>query len=761
MRLTIDKLDGNGERDLSAMLDADAPPKIVRKLNQAPTMTVGLVCGMGTVSAGYKVRLYRDDGSLWFSGYLAEAPLLELAGEVMGAQLFRAALKAAGEMSALDRIALSEHVSMVGKTAGQAIAALSGEANSGFALTAVQDVAAAGSSTIEIGERWSAAAGQIADCARAELTVENHAVALAAIGTVTRQLSDGDAGFVPDALKLTTGAPKANDIMVIGSNEPAMYVRECFTSLGTETYYDLSYDVFDSTAAVLVEDDFKATALDPTKWVNDSQAALTFTGAGVETTSGAALRYRDQVEIGGLLMLEQTGISYTSGTGIFGGLFSGGAGDAVSDCLAGVMISNGSIMPVVGGAALAAAQQVSAGMLYEFRTLVFHPEPVRTGQAYASSVCNGQGARTSEASFGLTRIVLTMRQIDPTNAATASVAQTVIYDGTYANAQAYGDYCAMWGANLAATLGHAQATKQGAVWVQSMLPGAAWRTRVIGDVAAGAECYLSAKEVHFTAATEPVAGEQLEVFYRAKGLACGRVTDATSAQALANTEDAGTRAMVAHVTAPAPRTSLDCEQAARALLDDLTQAGNSGTYECWAGWLPQGATDVQPGELWKISLSWGPQCAAIVREVEIAFQGLADGAALFKVSFADDAAKPLAVRFVETKRNALIAVVASALAENVSQRPPGLPDARLSAWNASTMTLDMGTAPIAGGGFEVRVGGDWGWGTATSQNLVGRYSTQTFTLPNSGVTQAFYLRQYDGSTPPQYSPYTAVLKLVV
>jgi len=510
-----------------------------------------------------------------------------------------------------------------------------------------------------------------------------------------------------------------------------------------------------------VEDDFSAMSLDATKWVNDSSAPLSFTGAGVSCSAGVALRYRDRMEIGGLLILEQTGISYTSGTGIFGGLFNGGTGDTVSDCLAGVMIGNGAIMPVVDGAALAAVGQVQAGKLYEFRTLVFHPEPIRTGQVYSSSICNGLSARTSQAWYGLTRIVLTMRQIDPTNAATTSASQTVIYDGTCQNVAAFGDYCAMWGANLAATLGHAEATNQGAVWVRSAPPGQAWRTRLIGDVSAGAECYFTSKELHFTTATEPVAGEQVEVFYRAKGLACGRVTDAASAQALANSEGSGTRAMVAHVLAPPPRTSLDCEQAARALLDDLTQAGNSGTYQAWAGALPQGATDVNPGERWQISLSWGPDCAVIVREVEIEFQALADAYAFFKVSFADEAAKPLAVRYHEAKRNALLTVVASALGEDVSQRPQGLPDATVTAWSSSTLSLDMGTAPIEGGGFEVRVEGDWGWGMAVNQNLVGRFTTQTFTLPNTGVTQAFYLRQYDGSTPPQYSPYTTVLNLVV
>ncbi len=160
--------------------------------------------------------------------------------------------------------------------------------------------------------------------------------------------------------------------------------------------------------------------------------------------------------------------------------------------------------------------------------------------------------------------------------------------------------------------------------------------------------------MHFTAASEPVLNEQIEIFYRTEALACGRVVAPQSVQALANNEDNGTRSMVAHVTWPPPRTSLDCEQAARALLDDLTQAGYSGEYQSWVGSLPQGASDVQPGEQWNISApSFGLNCTVIVREVEIGFQNLSDEYAEFTLKVANDAAQPFTMHFVRTKHNAL------------------------------------------------------------------------------------------------------------
>ena len=163
MKLTIDNLNGAGETDYTALLDAEAPPKIVRKLNQPPLLTVWLACqrtGIGAV-AGSKVRLYTDSGGLWFSGYLVDAPQQNFAGVSMGAPVFRLVLNAKGELSALDRRALSEHAAMGGTTAGQAVTALAEEANAACNVSAVQAIAGAGSVTIETGELWSAAADRL------------------------------------------------------------------------------------------------------------------------------------------------------------------------------------------------------------------------------------------------------------------------------------------------------------------------------------------------------------------------------------------------------------------------------------------------------------------------------------------------------------------------------------------------------------------------------------------------------------------------
>jgi len=54
---------------------------------------------------------------------------------------------------------------------------------------------------------------------------------------------------------------------------------------------------------------------------------------------------------------------------------------------------------------------------------------------------------------------------------------------------------------------------------------------------------------------------------------------------------------------------------------------------------------------------------------------------------------------------------------------------------------------------------DAGWGPYNDQNLAGRFTTQTFTLPRLAKVQDYFLRQFDASTPPKYSRFSAALHI--
>ena len=76
----------------------------------------------------------------------------------------------------------------------------------------------------------------------------------------------------------------------------------------------------------------------------------------------------------------------------------------------------------------------------------------------------------------------------------------------------------------------------------------------------------------------------------------------------------------------------------------------------------------------------------------------------------------------------------------------------LTAWAAQAQTPATTTIN------EVRWS-DTGWGQNNDRNLVGRFSTQSFTVPRLARVQNYYLQQYDASSPPKYSRYTSALHL--
>jgi hypothetical protein len=52
---------------------------------------------------------------------------------------------------------------------------------------------------------------------------------------------------------------------------------------------------------------------------------------------------------------------------------------------------------------------------------------------------------------------------------------------------------------------------------------------------------------------------------------------------------------------------------------------------------------------------------------------------------------------------------------------------------------------------------DEGWGVGYNGNLVGRFTSSSFTLTRYARAQTYFLRSYDGSVPPKYSRYSTAL----
>ncbi len=131
----------------------------------------------------------------------------------------------------------------------------------------------------------------------------------------------------------------------------------------------------------------------------------------------------------------------------------------------------------------------------------------------------------------------------------------------------------------------------------------------------------------------------------------------------------------------------------------------------------------------------------------------------YKIQFADDLAVPLAFGFEAARVSLPVTFTVLTAAQVGAFYLPDLTAAEITATSSTSVTVDTGVAAPTGGGFEVRWS-DTGWGQGNDRNLVGRFNTQTITLPRVlGKIQNYYLRQYDASSPPRYSRYTVALHL--
>jgi hypothetical protein len=76
--------------------------------------------------------------------------------------------------------------------------------------------------------------------------------------------------------------------------------------------------------------------------------------------------------------------------------------------------------------------------------------------------------------------------------------------------------------------------------------------------------------------------------------------------------------------------------------------------------------------------------------------------------------------------------------------------------NGTTVTVNAGVTPPTGGGFEVRTR-DFDFMAGQDPALVMRSATPAMTFSRISANDRFYIRMYDGSTPPNYSEFSTAL----
>ncbi len=765
MNITIDNLDGAGAVDYSAALCADdGAMKISRMLN-SPSVCSGML-DVGDAGVSVPVRRGRvvvtaANGTVLFTGYIATDPEAVYAGNGLKGAVYRYAFSAVSDEWLLDKQALPLSGAGLAQSGGQLLTTLTNRVDAGLFTTAgVMNGFSVGVFEPSQAATWSENAGGVASATYAAYRVLDGVVGLQPAGTVTHTLSDGDGTLQVAALKTTAVKELANDVTVSGEIEPTAYVTETFAGDGTTTMFQLSEAPFrpkkTANSAQFLTDSFNEAVLDTQIWqVNDAAAHLGLSSAGLTMTGGngfdgqTTLTAIDQVELGGTVVIEAGSLQLSGASaGVVCGLYAGTTQSA--NCFVGYNVrqSGGAtvVVPFVRGAEVGTVFTMLQGHTYTLRIRLHCVEMQRVLQSYYAMV---DGAVKSFGGGLVTAPMSVVFELQDLGLASNTPA-TVLYDGSVVISPATCSFVAVNSVQLFGSMGYCRITQTGSVWVVSTLPSGVKMTRLIGVTGEGVDCTVSAAgKVTFFAGRVPVAGELVTVTYRAQQRAVARLEDATSVAAEAAGGMPGTAQWLGKVVKPAARSSVDCESAASAVLSFSSSraAAVAGTY------VAVSPADVWPGDVLAMT-SAGQAMSVVVRTVEIV-DGMGYPETLtYRMAFANDWAEGLGMTLSE-------AIAADALLPEAALSQPGnvlanLQQLQVVSATGTALQVDSGMAPPAGGGFEVRRR-DGDFGPGVDQDLVLRSPVRSFSIPREGQIEHYYVRMYDGSTPPLYSRFSSAV----
>ena len=776
MILTIDNLDGLGAVDYSAAIDRSKPLTITRTLN-APTIVKGMLCLEGSALAiptrQGRITLTSASGSTLFTGYLATEPVAIYAGVASEGPVYRLAFSAVSDEWLLDKqahgaaagVALASPASNVLGALANRIAA--GQLNT----TGLSGGRYVGVFNPKTAAAWSEHAGAVANSTYTAYRALNGALNLTPAGSVVHAFSDGAGTLSVAALNTAAVRELANDVTVIGDMESTVYWTELFNGDGTTASFPLTgqADAPSGGHATLLADNFSAAVFNRQIWqVNDPGSRLSVGGAGLILSGGngfdgqTTVTAFDPLELGGTVVLELAGVALNAASaGVLGGLYQGTPVQA--NCFAGFNVSqsggNTVVTPMVNGAVTGTPFPIVSGHMYTLRLHLHCPETERIKQTYYAM---GAGSvQTFGNGLVAAPVELVFEVRDLGSASNTPV--TVLFDGTVASSPAQANVVAANSVQLFGSLGEVMLTRTGSAWIRTTDPTTGVvSTRLAGKSHDGVDCRVTSSAtgaVTFFAGRVPIANETVTVQYRGRRRAVARLADAASIAREAAGGSVGTARWVGKVVRPHARSSEDCESAAQAILSFATNraAAVTGSYVS----VNPAAPDIWPGDVLALTAN-GSSSSVLVRKVEIEEQGAAPEVLTYKLAFANDWAEGLSLTLSEAiPLDALLPATALNLPAGTSAPVlANLQQLAVTAVSSTALTIDAGSAPPTSGGFEVRRH-DGGFGTGTgatsSGDLVLRSPVRGFTIPRATFEEKFFVRMYDGSTPPLYSRESAAI----
>jgi hypothetical protein len=141
----------------------------------------------------------------------------------------------------------------------------------------------------------------------------------------------------------------------------------------------------------------------------------------------------------------------------------------------------------------------------------------------------------------------------------------------------------------------------------------------------------------------------------------------------------------------------------------------------------------------------------VVRSVTVSYKASYPDLVEYAIAFANDWADDLAIKTSTTvPADAwLPAPIAPTVLANLNA-------VIVTALNGATVAINTGVAAPEGGGFEVRLR-DFSFVAGNDPSLVMRSTQPNMSISRISANDRFYIRMYDGSTPPNYSEFSAAL----
>jgi hypothetical protein len=756
-------------QDYTVALDGARPLTIERRLNEPSTCQLWLSLpangSLAMPSRNQSLAVTGDDGTPYFTGYIAVSPLPEYAGLAIEGPRYRIAIQAVSDELLLDQLLMPPSTGATGETAGALMTALVTHTGSAALSTHGLSLSAPVSNFVpDPGAPWSKSAGQVASQARAAYRAVNGALTLSTIQSTVHSLNEADGSLNLANLAFTASVKRAlaNDVTVCGEHEPVAYVTEYFLGDGVTTQFYLAADPFFPAASksTIISELFNESAIDLRVWGNPGGYGYLSLGAGGLAMNGGngidgetLLTWIDPVEMGGTLLLEAVGVSLSPGsTGILAGFFVGYETQAA--CTAGFQVTaqqgTGAVtlQPIIQGTPAGTTYAVNPANQYTLRARVHCAENERALAVYRSFGDSGAITLGGQTNLCSAKVQLEIQEF--VNGVGGM--PVTLYDGAIASLPPACMVVAASSINLIGTMRAINLANLGSGWVVSTPPGGGPYTRRVGTVAEAAECHLERTgKVVFYTGYAPVAGEQIAVNYRTVGRAVGRAVNTASQQALTQAGTPAVAAWIGSVTNPPARSSADCLNAALAI--EQAAAGVSalwsGTYN---GNRTSFATDVWPGDALLLNApSTSLNAEVVVRTVKVSYRASYPDLVEYAIAFANDWADDLAIKTSTTvPADAWLPVpIAPTYLANLT----GL---AVTALNGSTVAIGAGVTPPAGGGFEIRRR-DFAFMPGEDPGLVVRATLPNMTFSRETANDRFYIRMYDGSTLPNYSEFSTAL----